>query len=97
MVEYSADESTVPKESLGRQVVDTEGTAEFDISDGLVEREVGGKEGDEDVATRPILDVFVKDDLVAKNLDFNCPSGALYETYTEDDGGPARLCCDGDV
>ena len=47
MVEYDADETTVPEKSLGGEIVDAEGVAELDIGDGLVEGEIGGKEGDE--------------------------------------------------
>lgn len=57
MVEHGADETTVPEEGLGGEIVDAERIAELDIGDGLVERKISGKEGDENIASRPVLNV----------------------------------------
>lgn len=57
MVQDGTDETTVPEECLGGKVVDAIGFAKLDVRDGLVEGEIGGKEGDENVGTWPIFDV----------------------------------------
>lgn len=57
MVEDGADETTVPEECLRGEIVYAKGPVELDVRDGLVEGEVGGKEGDEDVAARPVFDI----------------------------------------
>lgn len=41
MVENGADQTTIPKEGLGRKVIYAEGLPKLDIGDGLVKREVG--------------------------------------------------------
>jgi len=95
MVQDGADETTVPEEGLEGEVVYAKGAAELDVRDGLVERKVRRKKGDENVATRPIFDIwrgeevaegegrgrtFVEDDLVTKDLDFDCATRPLDET-----------------
>lgn len=55
MVQDGTNETTVPEEGLGGKIVYAKGVSEFNVRDGLVEGKVGGKEGDENVATGPIL------------------------------------------
>jgi hypothetical protein len=57
VVEDGADEAAIPEEGLGREIIYAEGHAELDIGDGLVKGEISGKEGNEDIASGPILDV----------------------------------------
>lgn len=57
MVQDGTNETTVPEEGLGGEVVDAKGTAELDVRDSLIEGKVCGKKRDENVATWPIFDV----------------------------------------
>ena len=58
MVQDGADETAVPEEGLGREVVYAKGATELDVRDGLVKGKVGREEGDENVATWPVFDVW---------------------------------------
>lgn len=71
-VEFCEDlqtDAAVPKNCLHGQVVDTEGFAQFGVCYSLVQREAIREEGDEEVADGPVLNIFIKNDLVAKDDD----------------------------
>jgi hypothetical protein len=57
VVKHSTNKPTVPQKNLQGEVVDAKGVSKLDVRDGFVQREIGGKEGYEHVASGPVFDI----------------------------------------
>ena len=63
LLEHTVRRATVEEDLLLVQVVEHHGLAQRRVRLGLLQRETSGEEGDEDLATRPLLDGRVQDRL----------------------------------
>lgn len=58
MIENGSYQTAIPKEGLRGKVVDAVWVAEFDIPNGLVQWKVGREKRDQNVTSRPVLDIY---------------------------------------
>jgi hypothetical protein len=67
LVEYLETDSSVPQYLLHGHVIDAEWLSSFDVRNSLVKRESFRIERYQEVADRPVFDIFVQNDLISKD------------------------------
>lgn len=58
VIKDRTNKAAIPKQCLRRQLVDAEWMPQLHIGDGLVQREIGRKEGNKNVASWPVLNLY---------------------------------------
>jgi hypothetical protein len=58
VVEDATHEAAIPEEGLRDEVVDAKGLPKLDVFYSLIEREIGREERDENIAARPVFDIY---------------------------------------
>jgi hypothetical protein len=67
VVKHGTYQTAVPKNRLGRKVIDAERTSKFDVCIRFIEWEVGGKKGYKHIGPGPIFDILVKSKINPRN------------------------------